>query len=651
MRGSCTHSYRADIDGLRALAVLLVLVFHAFPKHLRGGYLGVDIFFVISGFLISTITLTEMKEGRFSLWRFYARRVRRIFPALLLVLVATLGLGWLLLLPEEYRSLGHSGAAGAAFVPNVLAWLEMNYFGRSAPLVPLLHLWSLGVEEQFYLVWPLLLLVAAGLRVGVALLLLPLLACSFWLALHSPLGGLQDSFYLVHYRGWELMLGCLLGWLSLAHGPRLRELFGKRAALLFGLLSLAGALLVAYGVGSVPEGKNLYFPSLVPVVLGTALLILAGRDALLNRTFFALPAIVALGKISYPLYLWHWPLFSYSHYLNSAGPPWAHVLAIALAFPLAAATYLLVEKPIKLHPARVELPLVACMALVGFFGWLASVGKVEPRSASLSFGNVMVHRDWNADPGRMQHPYRGGNYMHVGDGQDLIVMVGDSFAQHYWPRLVWLTEQAPGGAQAARMGTRPGCNAAQFRLSDGHAGCKTYLEGTLDFIDAPEVKQVVVVGLWPFLQPRETGPHLERHARAVEDYLREIRMLGKRVVLVSGSPYSARFELPGVLRRKLWGAWETDGSGMPRSDWAMRADSMREWLEPIARSTGADFVDPTDFLCNREICPSLDEEGRRIYADHAHLARQFVRERVTYLDRYFQVRPERGQTARGLAGN
>jgi len=182
--------YRPDIDGLRAVAVLSVVVFHAFPELMKGGFIGVDIFFVISGFLISTIIFQNLDRGTFSFSEFYARRIRRIFPALLLVLIATYGFGWFALLADEYKQLGKHIVAGAGFVSNLVLWSEAGYFDNSAETKPLLHLWSLGIEEQFYIIWPFILWLGYKCKLRIAILIVALWVISFainiYYAHHSP---------------------------------------------------------------------------------------------------------------------------------------------------------------------------------------------------------------------------------------------------------------------------------------------------------------------------------------------------------------------------------------------------------------------------------------------------------------------------------
>ncbi|MEZ5488290.1 MAG: acyltransferase [Steroidobacteraceae bacterium] len=211
--------YRPDVDGLRAIAVLSVLVYHAFPDLLPGGFVGVDIFFVISGFLISGIILTRIQAGTFTFADFYARRIRRIFPALAAVLVACLLAGWLILFPVDYERLGGHVLAGAAFVSNLVLWRESGYFDTSSELKPLLHLWSLGVEEQFYLIWPVLLVLAARFLHRILWAIVAVALLSFAANLLLVGSHASAAFYLPITRFWELMLGSMLAYAQVFSTP------------------------------------------------------------------------------------------------------------------------------------------------------------------------------------------------------------------------------------------------------------------------------------------------------------------------------------------------------------------------------------------------------------------------------------------------
>lgn len=219
MKAHQTHlshpKYRPDIDGLRAIAVLAVVAFHAFPNWIKGGFIGVDIFFVISGYLISTIIFESLDKGTFSFSEFYARRITRIFPALLLVLVACLTFGWFVLLADEYKQLGKHTAGGAGFVSNFLLWNEAGYFDNSAETKPLLHLWSLGIEEQFYILWPLLLWFFWKRNFNLFIITIAVAIASFILNIEGVKHDMVATFYSPQSRFWELLSGSLLAWFAL----------------------------------------------------------------------------------------------------------------------------------------------------------------------------------------------------------------------------------------------------------------------------------------------------------------------------------------------------------------------------------------------------------------------------------------------------
>lgn len=354
-------SYRADIDGLRALAVVSVVAYHAFPSFLRGGFVGVDIFFVISGFLISGIIFDGLERSKFSFLEFYARRIRRIFPALILVLSTCLAFGWFLLLSGEYQALGKHVASGAAFLSNFTLWTESGYFDQTAPAKPLLHLWSLAIEEQFYLCWPLLLWLAyRNHRNFLALTLLIALgsfAVNIWTVSSSPVA----AFYSPLSRFWELMIGGILAYLSL-HKPQYVSRYPDGRSLA-GLLCIAVALFVLRDDSKFPG-----WWALLPTV-GTFLVLSAWPNAWLNRHVLSNRIFVWIGLISYPLYLWHWPvLFLIS--LVSVPSRTSRMIAVVLSVVLAALTYLLIEKPIRRSRAlgRSAGFLMAGMAACGIYG-------------------------------------------------------------------------------------------------------------------------------------------------------------------------------------------------------------------------------------------------------------------------------------------
>jgi len=290
--------YRADIDGLRAIAVILVVLFHAFPDAMPGGFIGVDIFFVISGFLITGIIVRDLDHERFSLSDFYQRRVRRIFPALILVLCVTLALGWLWMMPAAYAQVSGDVLAGAAFFANFALLWQSGYFDIESAKKPLLHLWSLGIEEQFYLFWPLILLLAARLQVKLLAVAIAIALASFALNLAMIGSSPVATFYLPFTRVWELLAGAMLacGWNHFSHTSTASN--GRAAG---------GLVLIAIAAASLDTSSS--FPGWLAVLpVAGATLLLSAPAAWFARVGLTSSPMVWVGLISYPLYLWHWPL-------------------------------------------------------------------------------------------------------------------------------------------------------------------------------------------------------------------------------------------------------------------------------------------------------------------------------------------------------
>ena len=382
--------YRPDIDGLRAVAVVAVVAFHAFPNWVRGGFIGVDVFFVISGYLISTIIFENLDRNTFSFTEFYARRIRRIFPALLLVLITCFILGWLALLPDEYKQLGKHIAGSAGFVSNLVLWNESGYFDNSAETKPLLHLWSLGIEEQFYIIWPLFLWVSWRRRFNPLVVTIIIAVSTFILNLKGVKHDMVATFYSPQSRFWELLSGSLLAWFSLYKKDALAHIKSKidgwisRAVCgnnqesdykaLANFLSFTGMFFLLYGFWRI--NKELDFPgkwALLPV-LGTVLIIASGSKAWVNRTILANKIAVWFGLISFPLYLWHWPLLSFARIVESEVPSLKiRIAVISLSVVLAWFTYKLVERPMRFgkHGRTRVTALIVLMAIVGYVGFNA----------------------------------------------------------------------------------------------------------------------------------------------------------------------------------------------------------------------------------------------------------------------------------------
>lgn len=434
--------YRSDIDGLRALAVISVVIFHAFPTLMPGGFVGVDIFFVISGFLIGTILLKSMDRGTFSFSDFYARRIRRIFPALTLVLISCWFIGKLVLLPNEMTELSKHIVAGAGFVANFALWYESGYFDIAAELKPLLHLWSLAIEEQFYLLFPIILWTAWKLGLSAIKLILAIGLVSLILNLYFIHVDPNATFYLLPTRAWELLAGTLLAWACLQ--PWWISRVEQQRSTLNDILSATGLVLIFFALFSFKSsdlfpGWRAIFP-----VLGSVLLIAAGPSSIINKRIFSTRVAVAIGLISFPLYLWHWPLLAFARIVQGEEPSIEiRSAAVAAALLLAWITYSLVEKPLRngiLKQARQTPAFVGLMIVIVLGGFVSykqpvadpletksEVARAIEKNTAISLANCATRfPDWN----KMTD-----NPCLIQDGSITSSVIGDSHAAHLFAGL------------------------------------------------------------------------------------------------------------------------------------------------------------------------------------------------------------------------
>ena len=440
-------SYRPDIDGLRAIAVLSVVLFHGFPQIFKGGFIGVDIFFVLSGYLISRIIFEQLNQGRFNFLDFYARRIKRIFPALLIVLAVAYLAGWFTLLADEYGQLGQHIAAGAAFISNFVLWGEAGYFDNSSHTKPLLHLWSLGIEEQFYIVWPLLLWLAAKLRFSLFALTVILAGLSFYLNVTGMKSDAVATFYSPQTRIWELLLGSSLAWCALYKKDGLTDVamfFGKwsrspitvvdQARLrkrMANVLSCIGFIVLIYSL--IRINRDLQFPgkwALIPV-LGTACIVAAGPLAWLNTKILSNKVLVWFGLISYPLYLWHWPLLSFA-WIVEASPPSVLVRLglIVLSVALAWLTYRLIERPIRFgkHGGLKVCLLIVLMLILGGVGLGTFNERGFPFRKNVQLADALYTSEAHNLEAKLVAGYRnyvGGEPSH--SSKPVVLIVGDSY--------------------------------------------------------------------------------------------------------------------------------------------------------------------------------------------------------------------------------
>jgi peptidoglycan/LPS O-acetylase OafA/YrhL len=582
--------YRPDIDGLRAVAIAAVFVFHAKHDFLPGGFIGVDVFFVISGFLIIRIILDDLKTNTFSLTAFYARRIRRIFPALICVLAAIWAVGWHLMLPEDFQELGKQIFAGAAFSSNLLTYSQVGYFDAPAITKPFLHLWSLGVEEQFYLVTPLALIAAARWRLSVPWTLGVGAAASFASNVVLVRYDQAAAFYLPFTRFWELLVGGGLAY-AVVHFPRHLLRLQHWTVSLLGMLLIGGATLVT---------PFALFPGwwAVPPVFGSALVIVEGPSTAVNKVLASSPA-VAIGLISYPLYLWHWPLLVLMREeFPSANRPFLVLLAISLA--LAAATYLFIERPVRALRLRpLAVGAAAMMFLIGM------AGAETVRTAGL--------------PGRYNPPFPaillpaatppfGGTHAEVGNvaGPKILVW-GDSHAAHLLPGFVALRQVTPMRIYPQDFSD---CPPTRTHPESKRQHCMDEIGKIEQRVALLQPDIAILASYWPY-QDRIEG---------LSEPLTFLRDINVRRLIVMG--YVPRW--PKTLQKVVIQAYlENPSQPVPvRLSNFVRIDrAVERYLREAAARFGARYISPMETLCNIEGCLVRvgDKPGDLMQFDDNHL--------------------------------
>lgn len=628
--------YRHDIDGLRGVAVLSVFAVHSIPQAVHGGFIGVDVFFVISGYLISLLALQAMDAGRFGLADFYLRRLRRIVPALLVVLWACLLFAVLLAFPRETRAIGKHVAGGAAFVSNLVLWTEAGYFDSSSQSKPLLHLWSLGIEEQFYLLWPLAALALLRLRqlawLPIMLLLLASFGLNLWFVATKPKG----VFFLPPTRFWEILVGVLLAYLShwYAGGPvamlqRGLQLAPAAAQRLASAVSIGGVGLLLAAVLLID--KNDHFPgawALLPT-LGTACIIAAGSRALPNRVLLQHPWLQFYGRISFSLYLWHWPLLTFPLLLGRPLDWWEQTLVLCASVLLAALTYRYVEAPARRGGSVLySLPWLAA-ALAG----TALAGVLLQRSDGLLLRYPAQVRDiarmqagddyaaYRVDSCFMRaaRPIEAFGAACRGAGpadQPLIALWGDSHAAALYPGLqAWAAHQGSVRIAQFTAALCPPLPGPAVRLSPGCAAANEQIAAELVAL-RPAV--VVLAGYWS--RYREPGDDDDAVLHGLRDPIARLQAAGVKDIVVVGPLPEWHAALPLLLLT----AWRDGGQAPQRllQGLVAHAVDIDTRLRGLVEATGARYFSPLRALCDSDGCLTQVSggAGSRVLAfDQTHL--------------------------------
>jgi len=616
---SQTLRYRPDIDGLRGVAVLLVVIFHAVPGNAPGGFVGVDVFFVISGFLITGIILNDQQRQRFSFANFYARRVRRIFPALIVVLLATYAAGWRYLMPDAFASLGRNLMGAAAFVSNFVLWSEVGYFDFAANAKPLLHLWSLGVEEQFYIFWPLTLWLAArtGRRSTGKVIAWGLLLASF--ALNLAVSGSSPSadFYLPVTRIWEILSGAVLAMSTASATPsaapqQKRWVFSVEARGVIGFALIIWAALAFK--------RQMIFPgwrAAVPVI--GAILVISAQHSWINRQL-SRSAIVYLGLISYPLYLWHWPLLAYLRDsmpdTTDRVPEWQRLAAVALSVALAAATYHFIEKPIRFRPPRARY-IVALGTTAAALAGLGAVTVLEdgfyvrlpPMIRDVFVVAAASDAGWRPScmlgPELTASAFSDEACLDKGTGP-LIFLWGDSAAATLYPGLHKLQE---GSRFRLAVFAQSACPPILDLDIPGRPNCRAGNNAVLATIARVKPQVVVLHSMW---LTGYDGADLERTVTAIRERVSaRIEVVGPPPFWKDGLPqaYLQYYKLTSSLL-PVYSRFHLDDSA-----------TVEDSLRAAAARLRIDYFSERDVLCRQDGCLTRTGDGPKdvTASDWAHL--------------------------------
>ncbi|MFL6548502.1 MAG: acyltransferase family protein [Povalibacter sp.] len=625
-----SEHYRAEVDGLRGIAVLAVIGFHAFPEYFPGGFVGVDVFFVISGFLISSIILRQLSRSSFSFSDFYARRIRRIFPSLLVVLTASLLFGGFVLFPQELEQLGKHVGSASIFVSNFTLWEESGYFDSSAEFKPLLHLWSLGIEEQFYLLWPMALLVLwrwpQRIRISVAVLTI----ASFALCLAIGSRSAVANFYFPLSRFWELGLGCLLAVMKVdAQGGRSSGAHRatELARIAQSVAPIVGIALIALAVFLFD--RRTQFPgwaALLPTVGAMCVVASSGRSWF-QRRIMGSTALVSIGVISYPLYLWHWPLLSFSWILGAGEPDSSvRVLAVVASVGLAWATYVLFERPIRAQRSRrVTFALVASLATLGAAGFVMYAARGFPERFEVDVREMIPEAKRDALCPIEFDEREVFNYCKSTQPRPpAAIFLGDSRAQGIYDGVV----SAVGARYPLTLLARGGCPAVLGVDLHyvGERDCLRAWEIFVEYVQKVKPQLVIVVGGGAGLLDPTDAEYTETDQFASrKDALRfglhqliSALQRTSRVIYIREVP---RFESsPNCFLRPITLPTTHCIPVMPRSIVDQGTASYNEVVDQIqAELPGLRVLDPAVAVCDSLICSQKLSTGEILYADQLHL--------------------------------
>ncbi|ARM34285.1 acyltransferase [Legionella longbeachae] len=607
-----TLGYRPDIDSLRAVAILLVLIFHAFPERLPGGFIGVDVFFVISGFLISSIIFKNLEKNQFNYLHFYARRIKRIFPALIVTLIGCYTIGWCLLFANEYKQLGKHIASGAFFISNFTLWNEAGYFDQSALTKPLLHLWSLAIEEQFYIFWPLLISFLwkrkYNLFILTVFIVLSFITNIIYIKTNSVAG-----FYSPLSRFWELLIGGFLAYFKL-YQP---NYFARQA----NFQSILGVTFIAISALLLNQEKT--FPgfwALLPT-MGTFLIISGGPKAWINHTILKNKILVWIGLISFPIYLIHWPLLSFARIMTGNSLKWEIRLFICLISVLGAwSIYCFIEKPVRynLHKKPITISLALLLILSGTLGFITYryngfhfrfpplMNEIN-NYADYDYRTVYREGSCFLKPNQSYDAFKTKSCTIGNPKYKSIFLWGDSHAAHLYPGL---KEQLKMTKSITQL-TASACPPILGLNKSDRPHCKKINDFVFQRIKEEKPNEVILAARWNAYDWQK-----------VAITIKQLQLLGITNITLIGPVPSWIDNLPSLLLNNIR---KNRLKTLPERlvlEVDLHAQELDKKLFLFAKEQEINYISPIKILCNQKGCLTTARAGKKkelMTWDEAHL--------------------------------
>jgi peptidoglycan/LPS O-acetylase OafA/YrhL len=647
--------YRKDIDGLRAISIIIVLIFHAFPNLLRGGFVGVDIFFVISGFLITSILLTDIDQKNFSFVKFYAKRIKRLYPCLLVVLSISIGYGWFVLFPQEFQNLAKHALASTVYINNIVLYKENGYFDCASELKPFLHLWSLAIEEQFYIVWPFILMWLSKRKLPIGKIILAILVISFVYNLRALFfkNNLSSAFYIPFARFWELLAGAWLAHISI-HNKIIFDYIQKQYKNLFSMLGLSLIFIAVFVLD-----KSKLFPgwwALLPVS-GAILLILSGPYAWVNNYFLSNKMMVWIGLISYPLYLWHWPLLSFSRIISQKELDNPMVLGIlCLSFVLSFLSYRFLETPARRNlNSKTSWVLLIGMLPIIVVGICAKYNVIVAKTASVPGLPKITEAmgDWEYPVKLAKLKFKDRILYKYGNGSKKILFFGDSNMEQYAVRAQKIIDTFGNNQFTAVFLTCGGYVPLPNVYRHGQSQSFWMFETAIDYVDQENVDVMVICASWiGYLSQPSIEYYYQDHnfqgsieldsvgqQKAFKNLEKVIKIWtdkGKKVFIILNMPNLLQCGPTNMIARYFFSQPVVRVKSLKIDEWKNSSTEVHKRLRNVATNSGAVIIDPQDSLCDGDTCQVITVDGKPLYKDAAHLRPFFVRDYVNYIDQIFR---------------